>query len=124
MLYNGAIRFLKQAQGRVEQQQLESCHHHILKTQDILTELMSTLDLNQGQIAENLYQLYDYMYSRLIEANIRKDSQPLQEVEQLLSEETWTEAIKLPSKKMAKTIFNYSKYGAVTSINGYYYPGG
>ena len=58
---------------------------------------MSTLDLNQGQIAENLYQLYDYMYSRLIEANIRKDSQPLQEVEQLLSElrDTWTEAIKL-----------------------------
>ena len=97
MLYNGAIRFLKQAQAGLEQRQLESCHHHILKTQDILTELMSTLDLNQGQIAENLYQLYDYMYSRLIEANIRKDSQPLQEVEQLLSElrDTWTEAIKL-----------------------------
>src|SRR5690554_3508133 len=97
MLYNGAIRFLKQAQVSLDKQQLESCHNNILRTQDIITELMTTLDLSQGQIAKNLYQLYDYMFSRLVAANMQKDAQPLLEVEQLLSElrDTWTEAIKL-----------------------------
>jgi len=97
MLYNGAIRFLKQAQMGLEEGKLEVCHQNILKAQDILTELMTSLDLEQGEIARNLYQLYDYMYHRLVDANIKKDGQILLEVQQFLSElrETWSEAIKL-----------------------------
>jgi len=97
MLYNGAIRFIKQAQMGLEEEKLEVCHQNILKAQDILTELMTTLDLEQGDIARNLYRLYDYMYHRLVDANIKKDAELLSEVQLLLSElrDTWSEAIKL-----------------------------
>src|SRR5690554_2095441 len=92
MLYNGAIRFIKQAQMGLEEEKLEVCHQNILKAQDILTELMTTLDLEQGDIARNLYRLYDYMYHRLVDANIKKDAELLSEVQLLLSElrDTWS----------------------------------
>ncbi|NLZ92742.1 MAG: flagellar export chaperone FliS [Firmicutes bacterium] len=97
MLYNGALRFIKQAQISLAAKQLEECHQNIIKAQRIVTELMLNLDLSQGVIAQNLYQLYDYMYQRLVEANLQKTEAPLQEVEQLLQElkNTWSEAIKL-----------------------------
>ena len=97
MLYDGALRFLKLARSGIYQQNIEQSHNNIIKTQNILSELMSTLDMNQGEIAQNLFSLYDYMYQRLLDANLKKDCTPLNEVEALLSElrDTWAEASKL-----------------------------
>ncbi|NLZ38522.1 MAG: flagellar export chaperone FliS [Firmicutes bacterium] len=97
MLYNGALKFLKQAQTALGEKNIEECHRNIIKVQDIITELMLNLDLSQGTIAQNLYQLYDYMHRRLVEANLKKTREPLLEVERLLQElkDSWSEAIKL-----------------------------
>ena len=42
--------------------------------QDIVAELMFSLDRDVGEIADNLYQLYDYIFNRLVEANVSRIS--------------------------------------------------
>ncbi|EEG76536.1 flagellar export chaperone FliS [Dethiobacter alkaliphilus] len=96
MLYNGAIKFLKLAQMGITEQSIEKAHTNIIKTQDIINELMASLDMNQGEVASHLYSLYDYMNSRLLEANLKKDTQILSEVENMLTElrDSWVQALK------------------------------
>lgn len=96
MLYNGAIKFAQQARLGLEEKNIELANNKLKRTQDIINELMVTLNLEQGgEIAENLYNLYEYMNRRLIQANIRKDPEIVDEVLGLLSEikESWEEVI-------------------------------
>lgn len=97
MLYNGAIKFIKIARCGLEEKNTEKTHTAIVKVQDIILELMACLDHGQGEVAGNLYALYDYMNSRLLTANINKDNEPLDEVEKMLAElrDTWYAAMKL-----------------------------
>ncbi|HEY4544752.1 MAG TPA: flagellar export chaperone FliS [Tissierellaceae bacterium] len=87
MLYDGAIRNLKLSKIEMENKDLNKVNEYLQKTQDIVFELMSTLNLEVGgDVAKNLYSLYDYMYSRLIEANIKKDLEIINEIQGLLEE--------------------------------------
>ncbi|MFS8544380.1 MAG: flagellar export chaperone FliS [Limnochordales bacterium] len=86
MLYDGAIRFVRQGIAAIEQAKVEEAHRNLIRAQDILAELERALDPRAGEIAANLEQLYDYMQRRLMEANLRKDAAPLQEVIGLLTE--------------------------------------
>ncbi|NLN06542.1 MAG: flagellar export chaperone FliS [Firmicutes bacterium] len=97
MLYNGALRFLKQAQKGMKQHNIEQTHTNLIKAQNIISELMMNLDMSQGQIAANLHALYDYMHRRLLDANIKKDMAPLEEVAGMLTElrDTWKTACRL-----------------------------
>lgn len=98
MLYDGAIRFLTQAHQALESKNFQESHHYILKAEDIVTELMACLKMDVGgEIAFNLYRLYEYMNWRLIQANIKRDAGMVLEVQNRLKElrETWVEAIKL-----------------------------
>jgi len=64
----------------------------ILKTQDIVYELMACINEDQGgEIAQNLKHLYFYMVNQLIQANVKKKKEPLLEVETLLKSlrQTW-----------------------------------
>ena len=94
MLYSGAIKFLRLAATGLEENSMEKCHTNNLKAQDIIIELMSSLDMEQGDVAGSLYLLYDYMHRRLLDANIKKEKQPLTEVEAMLTElrDTWMQA--------------------------------
>jgi len=69
-------------------------HSDLVKTQGVITELMSTLDLSVGEIATNLFRVYEYMHFRLVEANVKKDAEPVREVLVLLREllPAWQEA--------------------------------
>lgn len=81
MLYDGAIRNLKIAKGAIDEKNIEKTNNSIIKAQKILSELMSTLNFEEGgEIAENLMALYRYMYQRTIRANIDKDPDILDEV--------------------------------------------
>ncbi len=96
MLYNGCLKFIKQAKSALEQQQMEEKNKYILKAQDIIRELMLTLNPDVD-ISKNMLQLYDYMLQRLIEANIHNDPALLDEVEGYVTEfrDTWKEVIQL-----------------------------
>jgi flagellar protein FliS len=87
MLYDGALKFGKQAIKGIEEEDLEGANDKLKRVQAIINELMVTLDREQGgEIAENLYNLYDYMNRRLIQANIRKDEEIIREVLDLLED--------------------------------------
>ncbi|MFY9394801.1 MAG: flagellar export chaperone FliS [Halanaerobiales bacterium] len=96
MLYEGAIKFARQAQEEMREKNIEGANNKLKKTGDIISELMVSLDMEQGgEIARNLYNLYDYMNRRLIQANIRKDPGLVDEVITLLTslKESWEEVI-------------------------------
>ncbi len=87
MLYDGAIRNLKLAEIAMENKDIEKINTHLIKAQDIIMELMTTLNFEAGgDIAKNLYQLYDYMYFRLVRANIDKNIDYVKEVKKYMEE--------------------------------------
>lgn len=86
MLYQGAVRFLSIASSAMEQGNIELSHTALLRAQDILLELRTTLNPEAGEVAASLSAIYDYMLGRLIEANLHKDPEPVQEVLSYLQE--------------------------------------
>lgn len=68
----------------------------ILKAHNIIAELSVSLNLEAGgEIANKLHSLYDYFSSKLMEANVKKDTQPLQEIRPLIAElrESWDKIV-------------------------------
>jgi len=96
MLYNGCIRFIKQGMQAIDDKDIPRAHTNIVKAQDIIVEFISTLDMRYD-VAKSLMPLYDYIYRRLVEANVGKDATILNEALGLVTElrDTWTEAAKL-----------------------------
>ena len=85
MLYDGAIRFLKEAVGEIAEKNIVAKVKLLGKVEKIIEYLQSCLDReNGGEIAENLHRLYDYMLIRLTEANFYNEAAKLEEVEKLL----------------------------------------
>lgn len=105
MLYDGAIRFLNHAKVSLEDKRYDVVNNNLIKAQDILTELMLSLNMSVGDIAKNLYSLYDFMYRSLIEANVKKDKELITEIRNMLQElkETWEEGIKKLGERVLKT---------------------
>ncbi|MCG7384099.1 flagellar export chaperone FliS [Paenibacillus sp. ACRRY] len=87
MLYNGAIQFAGKAKEAILQQDIQQTNTWVQKTQDIVYELMSSLNLKEGgEIAKNLKNLYSYVVDQLIQANIKKQPELIDEVVHILSE--------------------------------------
>ncbi|WP_066366966.1 flagellar export chaperone FliS [Neobacillus fumarioli] len=99
MLYQGLVKFIRLAKISIQNKKLPESHHYNIKAQDILTELMATLNKDYD-VADSLFPLYDYMKRRLIEANMKKNVEILEEVEGFAKElsETWAAAMKLSTK--------------------------
>lgn len=74
MLLNGLVKFVKQGINGIEENDIKKSNENFKKAQSIILELKSTLDINRGgEMASSLSLLYDYIYRRLVEANIKKD---------------------------------------------------
>jgi flagellar protein FliS len=87
MLYDGAIKFLRQAVEELRRGDMLAKGRHISKAQDILFELNTVLDMEKGgQIAQNLRALYNFMHRHLTQANLRKDPKMIEEVIALLED--------------------------------------
>lgn len=89
MLYDEAIKQLDHADHELKKQdaKLDIVHNCIVKTQDIVTELMASLDFEKGgDIAQNLYNLYMFFNQQLMEANIQKKPEYLKDTRHLLAE--------------------------------------
>jgi len=105
MLYDGAIKNARFAVEHMKSGQIEKVHDCLIKTKNIVTELMATLNMDRGgDIAKNLQSLYSYMFSQLIEANMNKKTEPVVIVIDLLKElrAAWTQ-INSKKKNDAKT---------------------
>lgn len=100
MLYNGCLKFIHLAKGAIAQNNFEERNKNIIKTQNIIHELMVTLDMEQ-EVSQNLIQLYDYLIRQLIQANIKNDVTILEEVEGFVTEfrDTWKEVIQINRQK-------------------------
>lgn len=87
LLYDGAIKFLRVAKRAIEKKDIQESHNNIIKAENILFELMSTLDMDAGgDIATNLLRLYDFMIWQLIDANKTKDAEKVESVIKLMSD--------------------------------------
>lgn len=94
MLYNGCLKFIKQAKRAMEENNFEDKNMNIQKAQNIISELMVTLNTDIP-IAKQMMRMYDYMNRRLIEANIKNNAEVLDEVESYVVEfrDTWKEVV-------------------------------
>lgn len=103
MLYEGAIRFLNISKAGLEERNLEKFHSNVTRTQRIIMEFMTSLDFEVGgEVAQNLFQLYEYLHYRLVQANLKKDVTMIDEVLKHLRElkETWEEAIQIAKQEV------------------------
>ncbi len=92
MLYDGAIKFLNIALDNMSPKTYDVVNNNIIKAQDIITELLLSLNMDDGgEISQNLFNLYMYFKRQLLEANIRKDAEIINHVLKLLKElrEAW-----------------------------------
>jgi flagellar protein FliS len=94
MLYDGALRFMEAGKHAMAKRDVFAQNENITKAQRILSELLSTLDLEQGgEVATNLMSIYTYVYDRLVEANIEDKPEIVDECITIMSElrESWVE---------------------------------
>jgi flagellar protein FliS len=92
MLYDGAIKFCHQAKDAMSKKDLETSHHAMLRAQKIVLELSTSLDPEAApEICDKLSGLYNFIYRRLVDANVNRDTAIIDEVLDLLSYErqTW-----------------------------------
>lgn len=96
LLYEGAIKFCNLALIALEKNEIEKVSTNIIKAENIISEFRATLDFKYP-VAKDFDVVYDYIYRRLIEANIKKDSIILDEALGYIREmrDTWKEVMKL-----------------------------
>lgn len=94
MLYEGAIKFTNIALDAVEKKDIERAHNNIVKAENIIMEFQATLD-HKYAVAEDFDAVYTYLLKRLREANVKKDSEILEEVLKHLRtmRDTWKEVM-------------------------------
>ena len=95
MMYNGALRFLNAGKMKIEAQDVAGANDSLLRAQEIVLELMISVDVGAGSVARNLFDLYEFMHRHLVQANIKKDAAMVGEVIGLLREllPAWEQAI-------------------------------
>ena len=101
MLVDGAVKFAKIAREALEEKDIKKSHENLVKVQDIFTELMVSLDQNAGDWAKQIYQVYDFIKTRLFEINLKKDVKMMEELMPVIESvrTTWHEAYEV-SKRM------------------------
>ncbi len=95
MLYDGLLIALLKGQAAITAHQWALAHDQLIRAQDILRELMRSLNMDAGDISQNLFNLYDFMTVQLAEANVRKDSQVIGRVIDMIQpiREAWETAV-------------------------------
>ena len=78
LLYEGAIKFCNIAVVAMEKNDVEKAHTNIVKAEMIIEELQSTLN-HKYSVAADFDNIYKYIYSLLIDANMKKDTKILED---------------------------------------------
>lgn len=96
MLYDGAIRFCREAHQAMEVGDHKGQAEKISRVMAIVSEFSNTLDFEVGgQFAIDLDALYWFMMNELTKTNLQQNARALETVENLLTDlrESWVEAI-------------------------------
>ncbi len=105
MLYDGAIQFLNKAKIALNEKNWEQSHNNLMGAQKIIEEFINTIDKEPNpELAQNLISLYEYFITRLVQANMKHEIAPIDEVLKFLKElkATWEEAISIAQKERAQ----------------------
>ncbi len=86
LLIDGAMARMASAKGHIERNEIEQRNAKINAAIKIISGLQESLNMDAGEVAENLERLYDYMSRRLFEANLKNDAEIVDEVMKLMSE--------------------------------------
>jgi flagellar protein FliS len=95
MLYDEAVKNLDRglellqldSSGKKDPGRIEQIGKSLMKTQEIVTELMVSLDFDQGgDIAKNLFSLYTWFNRELLEANIQHDIRRITIIRNMINE--------------------------------------
>jgi flagellar protein FliS len=100
MLYDGAIKFCNIAETAIDNNDVEKAHINIMKVQKIVDYLRQTLDMKYP-VSHDFENIYTYLSKRLVEANVKKDKEILQEVNTHLRSvrNTWKEVMRINNEK-------------------------
>ena len=95
MLYNGCLRFMTEGREAIEKKDYEQANTSLQKAQNIISEFRITLKM-EYDIAQQLLPLYNYVYDRLVEANLRSDVTKIDEARDIITElrDAWAQAMK------------------------------
>lgn len=95
MLYEGAIKFCNIALVALEEKDYAKANENIIKAERIITEFRITLD-HKYPVWEDFERVYEYIYDRLIDGNINKDAETIEDALQYIREmrDTWKEVMK------------------------------
>lgn len=111
MLYDEAVRQLSSAlqkfsaEGKVAPGDIEVFGAALVKTQEIINELQTSLDMDKGgDVAKNLMSLYIYFNQELLSINLRKDRKKLEFVLDMLTQMRDSWAAVVPKQPAAKTV--------------------
>ena len=122
MMFNGAIQRAEEAKRAIASGDRNVSHQSLLVAQDIISELRSALNMNTGELSENLDRTYEYMHHLLVTANIKKDTAPLDEcIKHMASmRDTWSELFEQVAKdEVADTPPAINQHGAsVMNLEG------
>ncbi len=96
MLYEGAIKFCNIAIRGIEENDIQKAHTNIVKVENIISEFQATLN-HKYPIAKDFDEVYKYLKERLVEANVKKEKEILEEVLEHLRtmRDTWKEVMRL-----------------------------
>lgn len=103
MLFNGAIKRAQEAKRQLEKRNFQEAHNNLIRAQDILAELRGALNMKAGEIATNLDRIYEYFQHLLITANVRKETESIDQCCELLVSirDTWQEVFAKLSREQA-----------------------
>lgn len=96
MLYEGAIKFSNIAVMAIEKSEIEKAHINIRKVQRIIEEFQATLN-HKYPVAKDFDEVYSYLQRRLLEANVKKDKEIMEEILRHLRvmRDTWKEVMRI-----------------------------
>lgn len=96
MLYDGAVKFCNIALEALDTGNVQRVNDNIKKVENIIVELRATLDMKYP-VAKEFDTVYDYIYRRLVEANMKKDKEILQDALKHIRtmRETWKEVMRI-----------------------------
>jgi len=95
MLYNSCLQNMREAVNCIETKDLAGANAKLLRAQDIVDELRGALNLSTGDLAVGLDSLYDFVYSALLKANLKKEAEPIGHALNVMTQlrDAWKEVV-------------------------------